>query len=122
MKDQIFSLLGDLVRELTDVIKTEIFQISQIFLKKFLNFFKDQIASKSKVAFLKIWKILEACKKKALKEITVFLLETSVKRNCNGKISRCYNFVLDDIDINLFKSTNIIPPKKKIPTSACTLD
>ena len=40
MKDQIFSLLGDLVRELADVIKTEIFQISQIFLKKFLKLFK----------------------------------------------------------------------------------
>ena len=48
---QFFVLLRDLEREIADAIRTKTVEI--------LNFFKDQTASESKDAFVKIWNILE---------------------------------------------------------------
>ena len=71
---------------------------SKVSLRNFLNFFKDQIASKSKDVFLKFPKILETCKKKVLKEIALFFLEKFVELNCNGQLNQVCSFLIDVID------------------------
>ena len=99
------------------------FKVSLI---NFLNFLKNQIAIKSKDAFLKIRKKKEegsnTCKKKFPKEIALFFLDKPVEMEYNIQFNQWNNFVLDIIDTKLFRSTtNVISPKKKILANVCTL-
>ena len=90
--------------------------------KELLNIFKAQVASKRKDAFLKIWKILKACKNKVLKQIALFFLEKQGELEYNGQMHQRNSFVLDIINTKLLKSIIVISPKKKIPTNVYTLN
>ena len=63
--------------------------------------------------------MLETCKKKVLKGVALFFLEKPVELDYNKQFHQWYSFALDIIDTKLFKPTNVISPKKKIPKNVC---
>ena len=107
--------LGDLVREIACHNEWN----SRNSKVSFRELLKDQIASKPKDAFLKIRKIFETCKKKVLKEIVFFFLESQVELVCNGEF---YHTALYQIIFMLsFLNQQMSSHERKRSQQTCTL-
>ena len=66
--------------------------------------------------------MLETCKQKVLDEIALFFLEKLIELDYNGHFHQLHSFVLDITDTKIFRSTNVISPKKQIITNMCILN